>query len=88
MWAVGPLRTGWPGLLSEKLTEWAFDALLPCHRDIAKNIASETTGLFTAECGQSNGSTGGRRLGCMFVRIDGSKTRVRGVACFPISVWF
>lgn len=45
-------------LLSEKLTEWAFDALLPGHRDTAKNIASETTGLFTAECGQSNGSTG------------------------------
>lgn len=88
MWAVGPLRTGWPGLLSEKLTEQAFDASLPCHPYIAKSTASETTDLFIAECGQSKGNTGGRRLGCVSVIMDGSKTRVYGVACFPISVWF
>lgn len=88
MWAVGPLRTGWPCLLSAKLTEQAFDALLPCHLYIVKSVASETTGLFTAVCGQSNGSTGERRLGCVSVVMDESKTRLEGVACFPISMWF
>lgn len=72
-WAVGLLRTG---TLSEKPTELPFDAMLCKYLCIAKSIASEATGLFTAECGQNNEDARGRRLGYVSVIMDGSNTGV------------